>query len=115
MASPTRCGIRQICVSGDIVLDAGRIANLKDTEVAMNKMMLRFPNSFGEAVKQVFAGTPRVASPDLQNLSDKALEDVPPRIGMLAFPARLSGSRKSRNVRFLARVMSIKGAHSISR
>jgi uncharacterized protein YjiS (DUF1127 family) len=27
-------------------------------------------------VKQVFVGSPRVASPDLQNLSDKALEDI---------------------------------------
>jgi hypothetical protein len=42
----------------------------------MNKMILRFPNSFGEAVKQVFVGDARVASPDLQNLSDKDLEDI---------------------------------------
>ncbi len=42
----------------------------------MSKMMLKFPINFGEAVKQVFVGTPRVASPDLQNLSDRALEDI---------------------------------------
>ena len=45
-------------------------------EATMNKMMLKFPNSFGEAVKQVFVGPPRIASPDLQNLSDKDLEDI---------------------------------------
>jgi hypothetical protein len=45
-------------------------------EVAMNKMMLKFPSNFGEAVKQVFVGAPRVSSPDLQNLSDKDLEDI---------------------------------------
>ncbi len=42
----------------------------------MNKMMLKFPTCFGEAVKQVFVGTDRVASSDLQNLSDKALQDI---------------------------------------
>jgi hypothetical protein len=42
----------------------------------MNKMTLKFPHSFSEAVKQVFVGAPRVASPDLQNLSDKDLEDI---------------------------------------
>ncbi len=42
----------------------------------MSKMMLKFPINFGEAVKQVFVGTPRVASSDLQNLSDRALEDI---------------------------------------
>jgi hypothetical protein len=42
----------------------------------MEKMMLKLPINFGEAVKQVFVGTSRVASPDLQNLSDKALEDI---------------------------------------
>jgi hypothetical protein len=42
----------------------------------MNKMMLQFPTSFGDAVKQVFVGSGRVASPDLQNLSDKGLEDI---------------------------------------
>jgi hypothetical protein len=42
----------------------------------MNKMTLKFPASFGEAVKQVFVGTPHVVSPDLQNFSDKALEDI---------------------------------------
>jgi hypothetical protein len=42
----------------------------------VNKMMLKFPVNFGEALRQVFVGTPRVASPDLQNLSDKALEDI---------------------------------------
>jgi hypothetical protein len=45
-------------------------------EAAMDKMTLKFPMSFGEAVKQVFVGAPRVASPDLQNLSDKDLEDI---------------------------------------
>jgi hypothetical protein len=49
---------------------------VQETEAAMNKMMLKFPTSFGEAVRQVFVGTPRVACPDLQNLSDKALEDI---------------------------------------
>jgi hypothetical protein len=47
-----------------------------ELEVAMSKMMLKVPTSFGEALKQVFVGSPRVASPDLQNLSDKALEDI---------------------------------------
>lgn len=42
----------------------------------MNKMTLKFPMSFGEAVKQVFVGAARVASPDLQNFSDKDLEDI---------------------------------------
>ncbi len=42
----------------------------------MSKMMLKVPTSFGEAFKQVFVGSPRVASSDLQNLSDKALEDI---------------------------------------
>ncbi|MGB8743270.1 MAG: hypothetical protein WCD52_24385 [Xanthobacteraceae bacterium] len=42
----------------------------------MDKMTLKFPMSFGEAVKQVFVGAPRVASPDLQNLNDKDLEDI---------------------------------------
>jgi hypothetical protein len=28
--------------------------HVPDTEVAMNKMLLRFPTSFGEAVKQVW-------------------------------------------------------------
>ena len=42
----------------------------------MNKMMLKFPTSFGEAVKQVFVSAPHVVSPDLQNFSDKALEDI---------------------------------------
>jgi hypothetical protein len=49
---------------------------LTQTEADMNKMTLKCPNSFGEAVKQVFVGGPRVASPDLQNLSDKDLEDI---------------------------------------
>ena len=47
-----------------------------DTEVAMNKMSLKFPTSFGEAVKQVFVGRRNVASPDLQNLNDKCLADI---------------------------------------
>jgi len=43
----------------------------------MSKMTLKFPMNFGEAVKQVFVGgAPRVASADLQNLSDKDLEDI---------------------------------------
>ncbi len=46
------------------------------TEVSMNKIMLKFPTGFGEAVKQVFVGGARVASPDLQNFSDKGLEDI---------------------------------------
>jgi hypothetical protein len=46
------------------------------TEVAMNKMMLKFPTTFGEAVKQVFVGGRKVASPDLQNLNDRCLADI---------------------------------------
>lgn len=42
----------------------------------MTKMTLRFPHSFGEALKQVFVGAPHVASPDLDNLTDKDLEDI---------------------------------------
>ncbi len=42
----------------------------------MKKMMLKFPINFGEAVKQVFVGTCRVASPDLQDLSDRGLADI---------------------------------------
>ncbi len=42
----------------------------------MNKMILKFPMSFGEAVKQVFVGTCRVASTDLQDLSDRGLADI---------------------------------------
>jgi hypothetical protein len=45
-------------------------------EVAMNKMMLKFPTSFGEALKQVFVGGLHIASPDLQNLSDRCLSDI---------------------------------------
>jgi hypothetical protein len=45
-------------------------------EVAMNKLMLKFPTSFGEAVKQVFVGRSNVASPDLQNLNDRCLTDI---------------------------------------
>jgi hypothetical protein len=45
-------------------------------EVAMNRMMLKFPTSFGEALKQVFVGRHHVASPDLQNLSDRCLSDI---------------------------------------
>jgi hypothetical protein len=55
---------------------SGDIVCLQEMEATVNKMMLKFPNSFGEAVKQVFVGAPRVASPDLQNLSDKDLEDI---------------------------------------
>jgi uncharacterized protein YjiS (DUF1127 family) len=42
----------------------------------MNKMSLKFPISFGEAVRQVFAGRRNVASPDLQNLNDRGLADI---------------------------------------
>ena len=42
----------------------------------MNKMMLKFPTSFGEALKQVFVGGHHVASSDLQNLSDRCLADI---------------------------------------
>jgi hypothetical protein len=42
----------------------------------MNKMMLKFPTSFGEAVKQVFAGRRNITSPDLQNLNDRCLADI---------------------------------------
>ncbi len=42
----------------------------------MNKMMLKFPTSFGEAVRQVFVGRRNVASPDLQNLNDRCLADI---------------------------------------
>lgn len=55
---------------------SGNILQLPEMEAIVNKMMLKFPNNFGEAVKQVLVGAPRVASPDLQNLSDKDLEDI---------------------------------------
>lgn len=42
----------------------------------MNKIMLRFPTSFGEALKQVFVGRHHVACPDLQNVSDRCLADI---------------------------------------
>jgi hypothetical protein len=42
----------------------------------MNKMMLKFPTSFGEAVKQVFVGGHQAASPDLKELSDRCLADI---------------------------------------
>ena len=42
----------------------------------MNKMVLKFPTSFGEAVKEVFAGGRHVGSPDLQNLNDRCLADI---------------------------------------
>jgi hypothetical protein len=45
-------------------------------EVAMNKMMLKFPTSLGEALTQVFVGRHYVASPVLQNLSDRCLADI---------------------------------------
>jgi hypothetical protein len=45
-------------------------------EVAMNKMLLEFPTSFGEAVKQVFVVRRNVASPDLQNLNHRCLADM---------------------------------------
>jgi len=42
----------------------------------MNKIMLKFPTTFGETVKQVFVGGRKVASPDLQNLNDRCLADI---------------------------------------
>jgi hypothetical protein len=42
----------------------------------MNKMMLKFPTSFGEVVKQIFVGGRDVAPPALQDLSDKGLADI---------------------------------------
>jgi uncharacterized protein YjiS (DUF1127 family) len=45
-------------------------------EVGMNKMIPKFPTSFGEAVKQVFVGSHRAASPDLRDLSDQGLVDI---------------------------------------
>jgi hypothetical protein len=54
----------------------GYIVKMPVTEVAMNKMMLKLPTSFGEAVKQVFVGRRNVASPDLQNLNDRCLTDI---------------------------------------
>jgi hypothetical protein len=42
----------------------------------MNKMMLMFPTSFGEAVKQLFVGGRQVASLDLQDLNDRGLADI---------------------------------------
>ena len=49
---------------------------LRDMEVAMDRMMLKFPTSFGEALTQVFGARHHVASPDLQNLSDRCLSDI---------------------------------------
>jgi hypothetical protein len=46
-------------------------------EFAMSKIKLQVPASLSEALRQVFVGTPHVASPDLQNLSDKVVsEDI---------------------------------------
>jgi hypothetical protein len=42
----------------------------------MNKMMLRFPTSFGEALKQVFFGGHHVAPADLRDWSDQGLVDI---------------------------------------
>jgi hypothetical protein len=42
----------------------------------MNKLTLKFPANFGEALRQVFVGGRHVASPDLQNLSDRCLADI---------------------------------------
>jgi hypothetical protein len=42
----------------------------------MNNTTIAFPIIFGEALKRVFAGGYRVASPDLQNLSDRGLTDI---------------------------------------
>ncbi len=41
----------------------GRRVAMPETEVAMNKMMLKLPTSFGEAVKQVFVGTSALSLP----------------------------------------------------
>jgi hypothetical protein len=65
---------RESCVRGHIAQRPGRIVTLPDLEVAMNTRT--FPTSFGEALRQVFAGGYRVASPDLQNLSDRGLTDI---------------------------------------
>ena len=53
----------------------------------MNSMMLKFPTSFGEAVKQVFVGRRNVASPDLQNLNDRCLVDIGLTRGRNSFEA----------------------------
>jgi hypothetical protein len=58
------------------LLPAGYTVQLPETEVAMNKMMLKFPTSFGEALKQVFVGGHHVASTDLRDLSDRWLADI---------------------------------------
>jgi hypothetical protein len=42
----------------------------------MNKMMLKFPTSFGEAVRQLFVGGHHVARPDLRDISDRGLADI---------------------------------------
>jgi uncharacterized protein YjiS (DUF1127 family) len=42
----------------------------------MSKMLFKFPTSIGEAARQVFVGRRNVASPDLQNLSDRGLADI---------------------------------------
>jgi hypothetical protein len=42
----------------------------------MNKMMLKLPTTFGEAVKWVFVGGRKLASPDLQDLDDRCLADI---------------------------------------
>ena len=42
----------------------------------MNKLTLKFPANFGEALRQVFVGGRHVASPDLQNLNDRGLADI---------------------------------------
>ena len=60
--------IRKSCDCGHINLDYGAYPpRHRGLEVAMRKMTLRVPTSFGEALKQVFVGSARVASPDLQN------------------------------------------------
>jgi hypothetical protein len=56
--------------------DQGRRAMMLVTEVSMEKMMLKFPTSFGEAVEQVFVGGRHVASADLRDLSDRGLADI---------------------------------------
>jgi hypothetical protein len=53
-----------------------RTVSVPDMEVAMNRMMLKFPSSFSETFKQFFVGGRYVAPPDLQSLSDRCLADI---------------------------------------
>jgi hypothetical protein len=73
-ATPT---IRESCDLGHINLDPRAYrGHYREMEVAMSKITLQVPANLTEAIKQVFVGGPRIASPDLQNFSDKALEDI---------------------------------------